>query len=803
MEGKAFGRYRVTRKIAQGSMGEVYAAVHELMHMDAVVKVLRPEMSTDASAVRRFFNEAQAAARIRHPGIVSIFDLGYEAGDQAYIVTERLRGETLQRRLQRVGRLPVAQALALVRQILETLDATHACGIMHQDLQPANLFLVSDPEVAGGERVKVLDFGLPRLMDAQDTPRTRTGTVFGTPSYMAPEQCMDATVVDERADLYAVGCLLYACLCGAPPFTGARDDVLAAQRHTAPTAPRHLRPDLPPGLDELVMALLQKHREDRPGSCKEVLRMLDAVNAGMPAAERGEAGAGAAGAGAGTDDAVPAAAPEISSSQTSSAVPIFQEPERCQLIDERRHDTNSEAQAEHRCAQKHTIPGLPFHFRPPGPCRASGRHDAAEGACMATTGHGERAGTCRAEDQILGLWLAGKEAPAGPDASRPERAGTDAGMGRRTDGPWGTGPQEVAPATTLLRATTAPPDTLCSIAAGAAQIYWPERIEPRRRHVRAGIVALVVLGALGYGLLTGPSAHDRSRPAASAKVVEPRAAHDQAAHDRAAHDRAAHDQVAQDETMPGAPGTLDRVSLQCLHQAREAMDSAQWERAMMLAHQAQALSQDEPVRMQAAELEDLARREHRSQERFEQIQAAITRGDVATAATRLSEIPESSAYRARALDLTRTAWTRAQMREAEALVAAGRCAELDPIAARIRHVSAQASAAVEAMRADCDPAMESTRASQAGDADSAQPLARQAMHAYRTKQYRRAHRLCRKALDTRPDDQGLLAVCSLAACQLQREAAARRYYEKAAPAHRPQIARGCEQAGFDIAAAGR
>src|SRR5262245_40910507 len=226
------GQYRVTTTLGRGGMGVVYAAEHALLGRPAAIKVLLPELSQKQDVVTRFFNEARAATAIRHPGIIEIYDFGWTEDGAAFIVMEHLQGETLARRAAR-ARVRWPAALAIARQIAGALSAAHAKGIVHRDLKPDNVFLVPDPEVPGGERIKLLDFGIAKLAaESSNTPNvTRTGSVLGTPTYMAPEQCR-GVAVDHRADLYALGCVIYELCCGRPPYVGeGTGDVLAAHIH--------------------------------------------------------------------------------------------------------------------------------------------------------------------------------------------------------------------------------------------------------------------------------------------------------------------------------------------------------------------------------------------------------------------------------------------------------------------------------------------------------------------------------------------------------------------------------------------
>ncbi len=277
MEGLAFGRFRVTRRLGAGGMAEVYVAKHELMDRYAAVKLLLPEMSAREDIVKRFFQEAQAAACIEHPGIVHVYDVGYTEQGRAYLVMELLSGETLNQRLKRQQRMSIDAAVTVIRQLAGIMEAAHQSGIIHRDLKPDNIFLVPDPEMPTGERVKVLDFGLAKLVEAAAPAieLTAQGAVFGTPAYMAPEQCKSAASVDGRADIYAIGCLFYACLCGKPPFGTGGIEVLLAHMGTKPVPPRQLVASIPPPIEALIMRLLEKDPARRLQSCEALVAELD------------------------------------------------------------------------------------------------------------------------------------------------------------------------------------------------------------------------------------------------------------------------------------------------------------------------------------------------------------------------------------------------------------------------------------------------------------------------------------------------------------------------------------------------
>ncbi|MGT2530240.1 serine/threonine-protein kinase [Streptomyces nojiriensis] len=220
-------RYRLDRRLGQGGMGEVWRAHDVRLDRSVAVKVLL-EAVTGEEAVARFLREATIGARLQHPGITVVHDVGQEDG-RRFIVMELLSGEDLGTVLarERAG-LPVDTALDLAAQTAEALAAAHEQSVVHRDLKPANLFLLS------GDRVKVCDFGIAHSADAT-AGLTATGRVFGTPAYMAPEQVLGRHV-DARCDLYALGCVLYALLSGGPPF----------------------------GVEEPLYVLLRRHVEDAP-----------------------------------------------------------------------------------------------------------------------------------------------------------------------------------------------------------------------------------------------------------------------------------------------------------------------------------------------------------------------------------------------------------------------------------------------------------------------------------------------------------------------------------------------------------
>jgi serine/threonine-protein kinase len=278
-EGAVVGSYRVLRRLGRGGMGAVFAAEHALLGRQAAIKVLLPAMSADPELVQRLFNEARAVALIADPGIVQVFDFGHHTDGSAFIVMELLEGETVEHRLRRIARLPPGDAVRLIRQVCASLSAAHAKGIVHRDLKPENIFIVGDPAVPGGERTKLLDFGVAKLTHgAPGDPSTRSGQLMGTPLYMSPEQCRDAHAADHRSDVYSIGCVLMKMLTGAAPFAGdGMGDLIVAHVCQVPPRARDRVPELPEALDRIVARCLAKPPDDRYPSMAELAEALDAV----------------------------------------------------------------------------------------------------------------------------------------------------------------------------------------------------------------------------------------------------------------------------------------------------------------------------------------------------------------------------------------------------------------------------------------------------------------------------------------------------------------------------------------------
>ncbi|MFO0580431.1 MAG: serine/threonine-protein kinase [Polyangia bacterium] len=264
--GVRVGGYRLVRLLGEGGMGMVFEAVHEGVGGRAAIKVLRPEAAARHDITARFFNEARAANAVEHPSIIRIFDSGFTKEGLAYLAMEFLSGETLTRRMERVGRLQVAQSVLIARQVASALGAVHAREVVHRDLKPDNLMLVSDPEAPNGERIKLLDFGIARLTEElrKSGIQTLSGMLMGTPAYMSPEQCRGAKSVSTRSDVYSLGVMLYQMLAGRPPFLSEGVGDLLAMHIKDPPPPLRQFVEVTPELAHLVHSMLAKAPDERP-----------------------------------------------------------------------------------------------------------------------------------------------------------------------------------------------------------------------------------------------------------------------------------------------------------------------------------------------------------------------------------------------------------------------------------------------------------------------------------------------------------------------------------------------------------
>jgi serine/threonine protein kinase len=264
------GRFAILERAGVGGMGSVYRALDRESRSYVAIKVLH---APDALAQARFLKEARALAGLEHPHVVKYVTHGITIDGIPYLVMEWLEGESLDRRLAQ-GPLKLEESLDLARRLASSLGAAHARGIVHRDVKPSNVFLVENSI----DKVRLLDFGIARLADAS-SGLTRTGNVLGTPGYMAPEQARgDKANVDARADVFSLGCLLFECLAGQPPFNGPHA-IAVITKLLSEDAPRlsKLRPDAPDALDALVARMLAKEPGARLADGAAVVAALDTL----------------------------------------------------------------------------------------------------------------------------------------------------------------------------------------------------------------------------------------------------------------------------------------------------------------------------------------------------------------------------------------------------------------------------------------------------------------------------------------------------------------------------------------------
>ncbi|MGC9220299.1 MAG: Stk1 family PASTA domain-containing Ser/Thr kinase [Solirubrobacteraceae bacterium] len=267
------GRYRLISRLGAGGMADVYLAKDEQLDREVAVKLLQRRFAQDAAFVERFRREAQAAASLQHPNVVSVFDRGAYDGTY-YIAMEYLQGRTLKRVIREEAPLEVGRAIDLTVQILKAAQFAHRRGVIHRDLKPHNVIIDDN------DHVKVTDFGIAR---AGASDMTETGSIMGTAQYLSPEQAQGHSV-SAPSDLYSVGIVLYEMLTGRVPFDGESPVAIALKQVSeAPVPPREINPAIPKSLDQVVMWSLNKNPGDRPDDADQFIRALEHVRDTLPA----------------------------------------------------------------------------------------------------------------------------------------------------------------------------------------------------------------------------------------------------------------------------------------------------------------------------------------------------------------------------------------------------------------------------------------------------------------------------------------------------------------------------------------
>lgn len=267
-------KYYLESKLGAGGMGTVYCARRLLIGDRVAVKVLHPDQVADPQAVERFRREAQTAARLKHPNVVTIYDFGVSRENLIYLVMELAEGESLRQMIKREGTLPEGFVAEVVRQTCAALDEAHRQGVVHRDIKPENILAQTTP---GGAHVKVLDFGIAALRDITASRLTRTGGIVGTPHYMSPEHCLGEKL-DGRSDIYSLGIVMFEMLTGVAPFDSTTPTAIVIQQvNQAPPPPSTLNPGVSPAVEAVVLRALEKQREARPQTAGELARELMAA----------------------------------------------------------------------------------------------------------------------------------------------------------------------------------------------------------------------------------------------------------------------------------------------------------------------------------------------------------------------------------------------------------------------------------------------------------------------------------------------------------------------------------------------
>ncbi len=273
-EAKQMGQYRLTKKLGEGGMGEVYLAEHLLLKRPCAIKLIRPDKAGDSLALARFVREVQATAKLTHWNTIEIYDYGQAEDGTFYYVMEYLPGLNLGQLVELCGPLPAGRVIHLLAQTCDALSEAHHQGLIHRDIKPANIFAAHRGDVF--DVAKLLDFGLAKAVtNVAGTEVTIEGTITGSPLYISPEQVMGDGPVDARSDIYSLGVVAYYLLSGVPPFCSDRPmKVMMAHVRDTPVPPSEHNPDVPHDLERVVLRCLDKEPERRFQSVEDLRRAL-------------------------------------------------------------------------------------------------------------------------------------------------------------------------------------------------------------------------------------------------------------------------------------------------------------------------------------------------------------------------------------------------------------------------------------------------------------------------------------------------------------------------------------------------
>jgi serine/threonine protein kinase len=313
-------KYYLESKLGAGGMGTVYRAGRLLIGDRVAIKVLHPDHMADPQAVERFRREAQTAARLKHPNVVTVYDFDVSREGLSYLVMELAEGESLRSLVERQGTLAEFDAAEIILQVCAALDEAHRQGVVHRDIKPENILVQATP---GGLQVKVLDFGVAALRDVNAGRLTRTGAVVGTPHYMSPEQC-SGEELDGRSDIYSLGVVLFEMLTGVVPFDSPTTTAIFVKHVIEPPPPPcTLNPNISPAVESVALRALEKRRDSRPQTAGEMARELIAAAGGAELGSPHPATVAAPGAVTPAPIATSILKEVVASESSSSVAPLF------------------------------------------------------------------------------------------------------------------------------------------------------------------------------------------------------------------------------------------------------------------------------------------------------------------------------------------------------------------------------------------------------------------------------------------------------------------------------------------------